>query len=286
MSKYLRKNTMNLNYILTALLIFNANLHAEEFNMASIGDSVSKAYNAESFFSNESLNWSSGLGPKKNKNGETFSSHYRKIQKMFPDKKVEAINVAIPGSTTRSLKRQVKKLLKKGKRIDYATILTGANNLCRIRKNHDEKINKMQLEMKNAVQKLIDHNPKIKIVLVPIPNLESLYDAMKEKRKCRRIWNFVPLCKQFLRKKISQEKRDEFLNRVEKANKGLEKVANEYKDNVFFNIHLSFIEFGEESISNLDCFHPNKQGQSLISEYTWNPEFILGRELGPGEDFY
>ncbi|MFZ9000045.1 MAG: GDSL-type esterase/lipase family protein [Bacteriovoracaceae bacterium] len=277
---------MKLNFIILILIFSFSSVKAEEFTMASIGDSVSRAYNAKSFFSNDKLNWSSGSGPRKNKGEEEFSSHYIKIQKMFPEKKVNAINVAIAGSTTRSLKKQIRRLLRKDKKIDYATILTGVNNLCRIRRNHDEKINKMKVEMKNAVQTLINHNPKVKIVMVPIPNMESLFEAMRDKRKCRRIWNFVPLCKQYLRKKVSEEKRDAFLARVEQANKGLEEVAKEFEDNVFFNLHLSFIEFGEESISNLDCFHPNTQGQSLISEYTWNPEFILGRELRPDEDFY
>lgn len=255
--------------------------------MATLGDSVSKAYNAFSFFSNENLNWSSGEGPKRKKEEiENFSSHYTKIQKMFPEKKIHTINQAIPGSTTRSLKKQVRRLLRKKKKINYATVLTGVNNLCRMRRNYDKKMTKMKDEVKTAIQSLVDHNPDIKIVLVPIPNMESLYEAMRERRKCRRIWNFVPLCNQFLRKRVTQEKKDEFLERIEKVNNDLQEVANQYEKNVFFNLHLSFIEFGEESISDLDCFHPNTHGQSLISEYTWNPEFILGRELEPGEDYY
>lgn len=256
--------------------------------MASLGDSISRGFNALSFLANPHLSWSSGKGPLEKEALwiENFSSHYLKLKKMFPKKEVKSFNLAISGTRSRSLKWQIRRLLRKNEKIDYVTILTGANDLCRMSSNFDKGLNKIKNNVRNAVKKLVDHNKEIKITLVPLPDFFSLYDSLKDNKSCRVKWNIYPLCKVYLHSKRTEKQRDEFLDRVEVTNNNFQEIANEFKENVKYNKSLGDIEFGEESISKKDCFHPSVHGQSLISEYTWDPEFVLGRELTPGEDFY
>lgn len=253
----------------------------DTFVMASLGDSVSMAFNLSLKFNRPEHSWSSGDGGKLQK----VESHFLKLKRLFKNKKdIKALNMSVSGSRSGSLKRQVKRLLKKSPKPDYVTLLSGANDVCNWFARIDNKLNRYKSNIEGTVKKLVSANENVKILLVPIPHLASLWDSGKDRRWCRFIWRAVPLCPALFGMTRSEKTRDEFMTRVGKMNTSLQEIADLYPKNITFNKALSYIEFTEELISRNDCFHPNLKGQKVISEYTWEPEFVLGRDLQEDDD--
>lgn len=253
----------------------------DRYVMASLGDSVSMAFKLSFDFNRPEHSWSTGNEGK----AQIVESHLMKLKRLYKDKKeVIGINVSVSGSRSGNLKRQVKRLLKKSAKPDYVTLLSGANDVCSWFTRIDKKQKRYKSNMENAVKSLISANENVKILLVPIPHLVSLWEVGKDRKWCRFIWRAVPFCSALFGLTRNEDKRDIFMSRVEKMNNSLQEIADIYPKNISFNKALSFIELSKDMISRNDCFHPNLKGQKVISEYTWEPEFILGRELEEGED--
>jgi hypothetical protein len=101
-----------------------------------------------------------------------------------------------------------------------------------------------------------------------------LYELGKDKRKCKMVWALTQLCRPLFKKGVTDNERDQFAERVKGINSKLKEISELYPSNAFFYEVLQEVDFDEEHVSKIDCFHPSAYGQKMISEYTFNRDLF------------
>ena len=247
-------------------------LHAEKyvFNMISLGDSISTGFNAGSFGNNKKYSWATGY------DGENVKSHLWHLRELFLEKEIYAQNLAIPGSQSNKLKKQLEKI--KDLKVDYATIMVGSNDICNWKKDYQKEITHFKNNLKDTVDILIEQSPEIKILMLPIPDLYHLWKVSPKKR-CQWRWNFFRLCTPLLHSKRTDEERLAFKKRIHKINDHIENLSFNYPDNLLFISELEKFKFQKEHISQRDCFHPSVAGQDLLARFTWQKGWFAEKNL-------
>lgn len=255
------------------LIIFSlANINASEpkpFIIGALGDSITTGFDSYHLLSEPSGSWSTGWGK-----FEDFESHKMKLEKLL-EKPVVAFNMAIPGVTSRMLDFETKRLLKKAKAPDYVTILIGANDACHWKDNSKKNQDKYKANVASSVAKLTLANPKVKILLVPVPNMNRLWELGKDNKKCLAVWRGLNMCDPLFGRNVTDEEREHFSDRIKGINSSLKEISEKYPTNVAYYDFLTEIEFDEEYISKIDCFHPSPYGQKMIADVTFNRDLFL-----------
>lgn len=205
-------------------------------------------------------NWSTGTSTR-----GAVVSHFHKLQEIL-DQTVKAVNVAQAGATSNNLDEQVTELIKHNP--DYVTLLIGGNDVCSWPVNHEERLKQFTHEIETTIQKLISHNPEVKILLVPVPDMKHLWE-LNANGSCQWLWDLFDICPSLLSSSSSESDRTKFKGRLDDLNKSLEFIALMFKDHVRFDADLANYKFKQEDISKKDCFHPSLIGQNNISELTW-----------------
>lgn len=250
-----------------------APLHAEDGNpflVASIGDSITTAFDAKWILNNRPLNWATGY----DKKGRVKSHYSRLVDALGSQRAVTYANYAVPGAQIDQVKNQITKLLKDHPKVDYLTLAVGGNDVCSWPKSdHQESLRDYADGIRSIIAKAHDANPNIKIVLSPVPDLNRLYDVGVAKH-CSFKWKLFPICTDLLRSK-TQEQRDAFRIRVTNANAALAQIARENAGVVTFNDAMGTYQFEPEHLSGIDCFHPSVAGQQLISDLNWSDDNLM-----------
>ena len=244
---------------------------APSFTMAAFGDSITRAFNANGPIDHPQNSWSTGST---GVGGVKVQSHAETIGKAT-GRPVIARNAAKTGATTKDLARQVKSTA--DIKLDYATILIGANDLCGqkapISPETAFKPGPFRERVESAISTLIAKNPDIKILLLGIPDLPRLQRIGRD-TACQTRWTRYGICKSLLNANVTDEQIEMFTALWRDANKALESIALNHPEHVLFDSKLSEYPFEREHLSSVDCFHPNIVGQNLLSRETWNPGWL------------
>ena len=245
-------------------------LSPSPLHLAAFGDSITRAFDANGPIDHPWNSWATGNSDAKGifRRGQV-KSHAEYLSEAS-GRAVIAHNAAKTGATTTDLDRQVESVAKI--KIDNATMLIGANDLCSapeqpsLDSNFSGESYKSRVEA--ALVKLINRNPRIKILLVGIPDMPRL-QRLGHGTSCQKRWNAFGFCKNLLREDASPEGLELFAEQWRTANEQLAEIASRHPDNVLFNARVSEYPFEREHISSFDCFHPNIIGQNVLSEQTW-----------------
>lgn len=218
----------------------------EPLKMASLGDSVTVGVNATSLGNHPNLNWSTGTD---------IQSHRKKLEE--EGYQVEAVNAAVSGALSSDLLYQVHNLPFVP---DYVTIMIGANDVCR------GFLVDTVGNIRAAVETLKETNPEVRILIVPIPKLISLYEAGVDSKSCRFKWWLFNICPTFLGS-LTDELRAANQAKVDAINDALVEVAADF--GAKYNRNIGDANIGPDDIGDVDCFHPSITGQQLISDLTY-----------------
>ena len=245
------------------------NTHAQDDNqvkpgflMGALGDSITSAVNANGVGIHTQFSWSTGKGTPT----RSFQSHFKKIETM---KRIEvkAYNMAKGGARSKDLPKQATKLAKK--KVDYATILIGANNLCDWKTSNQQQLDQFERDVRTSIDTLLASNNKMKILLAPVPDMYNMWKVNKDNNKCTRKWDTFNICSSILSSSLTDGQRQEFKQRWEDLNRTLERISYDYDRNLKFDLSISYTRFQRKHVSTVDCFHPSLEGQELISNKAW-----------------
>ena len=224
-------------------------------------------------------NWATGWR-------ESINSHLYRLNDLS-DKPLKNINAAVSGSTSFNLKSQVDNVLKwsqkklKTKAPDYVAVEIGANDLCLHGKEPMTSASDYSENIRSSVERILVKNPRAKILLVGIPDIFHLKKVAENSflsfipglNRCRNMWSFHGFCRNILEEenssdeyKQAQVRYGQYMHELENIKEDINSVWGQ--DTVRFATQLSSFEFKDTDIS-FDCFHPNKRGQGMISEVTW-----------------
>jgi lysophospholipase L1-like esterase len=217
--------------------------------MAAIGNSVSQGTNAAGVGVYPEYSWSTGT---------KIESHRVLLEKMR-NVKVIAKNVSIVGANSSILHLELNNL---GKfKPDYATIEIGANDVCwNMTKYYIKNI-------KKAIEWLIERNPNIEIIVIPIPKITSMPKAVNS-TQCKAVWNIA--CPYLLGSNLTESQRKARQTAIDELNYKLAEMVEDFPQ-VSIRPEVAYQDIQAEDISGVDCFHPSIEGQKKLAWLTYMP---------------
>lgn len=229
----------------------------QKLTMGALGDSISGGFNAERPFYQRDKNWADGI------NIESHANLLRKLGNL----EVISKNVSVSGAVTSDITNQTNLLLQNGFRPDYVTILIGANDICLGSRKPDELALYSKGVLEDSIRKIIEVNPKVKILISAVPNLNHLYSLMNVDPVCVENWRSLNICEKLLLS--TKFEREKGVYRWNAYNKMLSEFPSRYPANVKFSSILIGNDLTTIDVSRVDCFHPSVVGQAEISRLTW-----------------
>lgn len=256
----------------TALLLFlcfaciSQKLAAQgrPYVIGAIGDSISAGFNSYRLGDNRGLSWATGLDEH-----NLVESHAKRLREML-GQSVEVHNESFVGATSADLERQTSRLLRF--KLDYVTILIGANDICNWTGNFDAEIAAFSDRLGKTVDRLTKANPSIRIVMPSIPNLMYVYEVGMA-NSCQARWSSIGLCQPLFGASKTPADRTKFGERFIALNNIIQGVTSRYPVNAVFKPELANYRFPREFLSAIDCFHPSVLGHNKITELTFDPSW-------------
>ena len=267
----------------------------EPKRLASIGDSITEAIDAEVYGANHWASWANGyhdfwqwlfgLSDVDSHNQRITEKFGRRDRKNFMEAESGADSFDLLDQATQAVAHEA----------TYVPWLMGHNDICQ---DYESQIPDEEDFEENAWQALIKLSELPKgatIYVVGMVNVPMLYTVAKDKKAlgivdCEVLWFFTLFelfpCgtilgpsrtetdKMIMRDRIEGSEVYEGFNPILKrlvATIGKEDLDHYYyyTDDVF---KYSAEAFPESHVSDLDCFHPSPEGQEELSRITWEAE--------------
>ncbi|MBG0832621.1 SGNH/GDSL hydrolase family protein [Planomonospora sp. ID67723] len=233
-------------------------------SMASLGDSITRGFNACGFFVDcPSRSWSTG-------SSSTVNSHYRRL--LADDPSLVAHNDARSGARIADLPGQAQRAVSQG--AGYVTILMGANDACTSSEAGMTSVADFEASFRTAMQTLTAGLPEASIFVSSIPDIRRLWEVGKGSSSARAAWATFGICQSMLARPRSTDQADvdrraRVRQRVIDFNTVLaavcaEQITCRYDGGVVFGY-----PFELSHLSRWDYFHPSVSGQNLLAEMTY-----------------
>ncbi|MFF5209039.1 SGNH/GDSL hydrolase family protein [Streptosporangium sp. NPDC000396] len=237
-------------------------------SMASMGDSITRGFNACGFYVDcPSRSWSTG-------SNSTVNSHFLRFRAANPS--LVAYNDARSGAKVADMAGQAQQAVSQG--VDYVTILIGANDACASSEASMTAVADFEARFRTAMQTLTTGLPDASIFVSSIPDIKRLWEVGKDSSSARTAWSTFSICQSMLARPRSTDqadvdRRDRVRQRVADFNAVLARVCAEqaacrYDGGVVFGY-----PFALSHMSTWDYFHPNTSGQRLLAEMTYSAGF-------------
>ena len=260
--------------------------------LASIGDSITVAFDAEVFGANHWASWANGY------HGfwqwlfglSNVKSHDQRITWEFGRRGRKNFMEAEGGADSFDLLDQATQAV--AHRATYVPWLMGHNDICQDYETQIPSEEEFEENVNQALLKLRDLPKGATIFVVGMVDVPHLYEVAKDKKAlgildCEVLW-FTTIfelfpCGTILRPFRTDIDRMIMRNRIEGGeeyegfNPILKRLvttaSDEDPDHFYYYTDDAFeYKFFESQVSDLDCFHPSAEGQEELSRITWETE--------------
>jgi len=257
---------------------------SEPKRLLSLGDSITRAFDATLPADNLSQSWSNGTHGffERLFRLPDVKSHNQRISANFGDSGRRNVVVARNGAKVRALKDQAASAAGNG--FTYATVLIGGNDVCRDTIAELPTDYEFTVDAAIGLVDLFRNLPDGATVQVAaIPDVKRLYDIGIDKTAlgiidCEQLWRLTAQgfpCGSMLSPDNSEADREYVRSRNIRYNQILQ-FLTAIGAVRFSKLHISWTDvtftypFTADDVSNIDCYHPSSQGQRAISRETWN----------------
>jgi lysophospholipase L1-like esterase len=236
-------------------------------SMASLGDSITRGFNACGWFvdcTNES--WSTG-------GDSVIGSHYLRILKKNSAISGHNLNDARSGAKAVDLDGQAATAVSQN--VDYVTVLMGANDACTSDEASMTPVATFRSQVEAALTRLQTGLPNARVFVSSIPDIKRLWYIGKDSSSARSAWSGFGICQSMLANPQSTaqadvDRRARVQQRVIDFNTQLAQACTAYGANCKFDGNAVFnYPFVISQVSGWDYFHPNKSGQTVLASETW-----------------
>lgn len=237
-------------------------------SMASLGDSITRGFNACGWFSDcPSSSWSTG-------DNASVNSHFVRLKAQ--NDALTANNDAKTGAVVADLAGQAQAAV--SQQVDYVTILIGANDACASSEESMTSVADFESRFRSAMQTLHDGRPEASIFVSSIPDIKRLWEVGKDNSSARNAWNLFNICQSMLENPTSTDQADEdrrnrVRQRVTDFNAVLAQVCGEQATCKYDGGAVFSYPFEISHVSGWDYFHPNESGQQILAEETYKASF-------------
>lgn len=207
-----------------------------------------------------------------------IDSHYQRIGRQFGKRGRRNWTVAENGADIKDLVEQT--TLVPYLDIKYATVMLGANDVCR--KHPAELITDEEFEMhvRNGLTALLDGLADgATVLVVAIPNVKGVHEFGQTKTalgitSCERMWKLTGFCEAMLSEHSTEMDREYLQSRNIGYNDILQRVTGEMAANypgkfVRYSPNTFQLPSSQDQLSDIDCFHAGWRGQRAAAELTW-----------------
>jgi lysophospholipase L1-like esterase len=240
-------------------------------SIASMGDSMTRAFNACGFYVDcPSRSFSTGT------NGGV-NSHYLRIRAINPAIDGNNFNHARSGATADDMPGQATAVVASG--VEYVTMLIGANDACAGSESAMTPIGEFRGHIDQALATLKSGLPDARVLVISIPDLRRLWEIGRGNLLARTFWSVGNICQSMLANPTSNAaadvaRRDRVRQRVIDYNAELAAACAAYGPNCRYDNNAVFnFAFTLSQVSGWDYFHPNAAGQTMLAEATYEAGF-------------
>ena len=237
-------------------------------SMASMGDSITRAYNTGStaFIDAPANSWSTGTST-------TVNSLYSRILAVNSTMSGKNYNNAVTGAKITDLVGQVTRT--NSQNVEYVTILLGANDACTSSESTMTSVANYRSQFETAMKNLTTGSPNAKIYVMSVPNVYNLWSVLKGNASARATWSLLGICQSMLAnptstKQTDANRRERVLQRVKDYNTQLAEVCALYTQCRFDNNAVFNTTFLASHVSTRDYFHPSVAGQAKLAQVAWD----------------
>jgi lysophospholipase L1-like esterase len=240
-------------------------------SMASMGDSITRGFNACGFFLDcPSRSFSTGTTA-------SVNSHYLRIRAVHRPLDGRNHNVARSGAKAADMPGQAATAVSRG--AQYVTMLIGANDACTGSEASMTPVATFRGHIDAALARLRSGLPDARVQVISIPDLRRLWDVGRVSGGARSAWSLFGICKSMLANPTSTaradvDRRARVRQRVVEFNAQLAAACAAYgpscdfDDNAVFNYPFTLAQ-----MSGWDFFHPNNAGQAVLARVSYAAGF-------------
>jgi lysophospholipase L1-like esterase len=256
---------------LTVIALSASGAHADPGpapdSMASMGDSITRGFNACGFYVEcTSRSWSTG-------SSTSVNSHYVRIRAVNPAISGNNFNDARSGAQADDMVRQAG--LAVGQDVDYVTMLIGANDACTSTEGSMTPVDTFGNEIRAALDVLHDGLPDARVFIASIPDVYHLWEIGRGSAWIRFVWSTFGICQSLLANAGSsspanEARRQRVQDRVIAYNAELDAACDDYEGTCEYDGETVFeFDFTLDHVSSWDYFHPNTNGQRALAAATY-----------------
>lgn len=235
--------------------------------MASVGDSITRAYNTgpSAYADYPANSWSTGTST-------TVNSHYNRLITMGAPISGKGYNDAVSGAKMADLNGQMAVVNTQG--VGYVTVLMGGNDVCTSSESTMTSVAAFADQFGAAMATLTTGSPNALVFVVSIPDVYNLWSVLKGNGSARFVWAVFGICKSMLANPLSTASAD------------VGRRARVRQRNIDFNAQLKAIcakfttcrydqdaafntKFTAADVSTRDYFHPSIAGQTKLAAASW-----------------
>ena len=236
--------------------------------MASLGDSITRGFNACGFFVDcTRRSWSTGDDP-------GVDSHRLRLGELGAELTVQH-NFARDGARAQSLAAQAAEAVEA--KAQYVTVEIGANDACRSTEAKMTPVEDFRADVDAGLAVLAEGSPRV--FVASIPDVVRLWETAHGKRLARATWDRLDVCQSVLKNpnstaKADAARRDRVRERVRAYNAQLQAACEAFAGECAYDGGAVFAtRFTLDEVSRWDWFHPNAEGQRTLAEVTWKAGF-------------
>jgi lysophospholipase L1-like esterase len=240
-------------------------------SMASLGDSITRGYNAcDPYVDCTWRSFSTG-------GSSLVNSHYLRIV---------AKNAAINGHNPNDARTGAKASAMPGQaataadqQVQYVTMLIGANDACTSSESAMTPVDTFRAYIDSALNTLQARLPSARVAVISIPDLYRLWSIGRTNAGALTAWSTFGICQSMLYRAWSisgadQARRQRVRQRVIDFNTQLAQACAAYGPNCDFDGNAVFnYQFTLSQLSQWDYFHPNVNGQAALAQVSYAAGF-------------
>jgi lysophospholipase L1-like esterase len=228
--------------------------------MASLGDSITRAMDANMYGDQPEYSWSTG-------DNSTVQSQYYRILQENSLISGHNYNYAVSGAKMVDLDGQAHTAVSQN--VEYVTILMGANDVCADSVEHMTSVETFHTKFHDAIDTLTSGLPNARIFVASIPDIYHLWDILHGNSYVAGFWDGLGICPPMLASTADEAQRQDVRERNIAFNTVLAEVCGSHPRCQFDNNAVFASQFGVNEVSTLDYFHPSITGQANLARLTW-----------------
>ena len=219
--------------------------------------------------------WATGDNP-------AVNSDYRRLSRL--NGRVREFNVAKTGSTMADLQRQLREAA--AFKVDYVSILMGANDLLRMMRRTGGRctvvpsgmtpVATFTAEFRAALEAFTTLRPSARIMVVSIPNVPRLWSLFGDDVAVQAVWQRNGGCTAPASDPRNDAARAIAARRIVAYNAALARVCRAFARCRWDGGATYRYPFAKTDFSPVDYFHPNVNGQRRIAEIVWRAGYWSG----------